>query len=583
MGSDIEGIPILALEGIICTHMSLLAHGTSMHPSVQLTHIDQLNREAWELLRGGRGESLEKAEQALELALQGHYLKGEAEALRTIGAIHYTTGDFDQSFSTLSRGLELAREIGEKATARDCVNYSGAVYAALGELEKALEFIEKTYWLSIEMADQAGVCFSLNNMGNMFDQLGRFDDGLSAKLEALDIALSTQDHQREAIVQGNLINSYINLGRYDEAIQTAQAQIERAEKEDRPDILVRARVNMGEALGKQKRYSEALEVLEIADKEIRALGVREGEVHCALNIAMVHLAQNHAAPALPVLLEALETAESLGVRELASKIHLQLSKSYTILEDFAPALKHYQTFHQIEQALGAEQTERKLRVFGTQRELEKTKAEAEIERLRNVELKQALERLERADLEKSALLDALKVKTEQLEIQAVQDALTKLYNRRYLEQKLASEFERAQASSLPLSVVIIDVDNFKQINDRFSHQTGDVVLQNVAALMQKNARQASGNRPPDIVARYGGEEFVLVLPQANLEAAIQVCERVRKAIEAFNWSQFNPDLKVTISLGLCSDISHSNHEKMLDAADAKLYVAKRSGKNQVQY
>jgi GGDEF domain-containing protein len=145
----------------------------------------------------------------------------------------------------------------------------------------------------------------------------------------------------------------------------------------------------------------------------------------------------------------------------------------------------------------AESVERRLRVMSLSRDLEKARAEAEIERLKSVELAQALEALRKANFEKSTLVQAL-------EEQVIRDPLTKLYNRRHLEAALAKEYAQAQHTGQPLAVAIVDIDDFKRINDQFSHLTGDLVLQKVAEVMSHNARQS------DILARYGGEEFVLV-------------------------------------------------------------------------
>ncbi|MGQ9806875.1 MAG: GGDEF domain-containing protein, partial [Chlorobiales bacterium] len=118
---------------------------------------------------------------------------------------------------------------------------------------------------------------------------------------------------------------------------------------------------------------------------------------------------------------------------------------------------------------------------------------------------------------------------------------------------------------------------FKKVNDTYSHQIGDEVLKRVAILMQMNCRKE------DVVARYGGEEFVLLFPETTTEKAVIACEKVRTAIEKFDWSHIHPDLKITISIGICGDTSQPSFEKMLSIADQHLYRAKQNGRNQVCY
>jgi diguanylate cyclase (GGDEF)-like protein len=167
-------------------------------------------------------------------------------------------------------------------------------------------------------------------------------------------------------------------------------------------------------------------------------------------------------------------------------------------------------------------------------------------------------------------------RAEALNDLANKDSLTGLYNRRYLDQSLAQEFVRARHYQQALSIVLCDIDFFKTINDQLSHAVGDETLKTLATIIKQNTRET------DIVSRYGGEEFVIVFPQTPLEQALNLSERIRHAIERHEWFLIHPDLQVTASFGVCDDLSLASHEKMLNAADKKLYEAKQNGKNQVK-
>ncbi|HEX8551905.1 MAG TPA: diguanylate cyclase [Abditibacteriaceae bacterium] len=158
---------------------------------------------------------------------------------------------------------------------------------------------------------------------------------------------------------------------------------------------------------------------------------------------------------------------------------------------------------------------------------------------------------------------------------SIRDELTRLYNRRHFNEQAAREFAQSQRHGHPLTMMIGDIDHFKRINDTFSHATGDDVLRQVARVLQDNTREG------DILARYGGEEFVIALPQTDLEQAATVCEKLRLAIESHAWHEIHPDLRVTMSMGLNSNIQLSSYDKMIDAADELLYKAKESGRNRV--
>lgn len=166
---------------------------------------------------------------------------------------------------------------------------------------------------------------------------------------------------------------------------------------------------------------------------------------------------------------------------------------------------------------------------------------------------------------------------EKLDRQTKTDGLTGLYNRRHLDTVLAQAFADAHQNKALLTVAISDVDFFKKVNDTYSHQTGDEVLKAVAKVLQSSVRET------DTVARYGGEEFVIIFPNTALADGVAFGERVRQRVQAHPWHEIHPDLKITISMGISADLTAPNHEKMLSAADEKLYEAKHNGRNQVRH
>ncbi len=167
----------------------------------------------------------------------------------------------------------------------------------------------------------------------------------------------------------------------------------------------------------------------------------------------------------------------------------------------------------------------------------------------------------------------LKNKAGEFEQLSVTDALTGLLNRRYLEERLTEETKRSNRYGYPMSLMMIDVDEFKSYNDTFGHPEGDKTLQIVAHSLKDTLRGA------DVAARYGGEEFSILLPQTTPEEAHTIAERIRQKIEA---TQF-PHRKVTVSIGIasCSHIVCTPAE-IIKAADKALYEAKRRGRNNVQ-
>lgn len=159
------------------------------------------------------------------------------------------------------------------------------------------------------------------------------------------------------------------------------------------------------------------------------------------------------------------------------------------------------------------------------------------------------------------------------------DELTKLYNRRFLMEMMDSEYEKADRYGYPLSVIIIDLDRFKQVNDYFGHQVGDAMLQKVSALLMHNVRQG------DIPARFGGEEFVILAPHTNLEGAFDLADKLRSIVEHQGKIEIEKDviINITASFGVsCYDKkNYLNLNLFLQAADDALLKSKRNGRNRV--
>lgn len=174
-------------------------------------------------------------------------------------------------------------------------------------------------------------------------------------------------------------------------------------------------------------------------------------------------------------------------------------------------------------------------------------------------------------------LEAANAKLQRL---ALTDGLTGLYNRRAFHDRLQEEIERARRHSHPLSLLLIDVDHFKQVNDLFGHPTGDKVLQRVAHILEINGREY------DFVARFGGEEFVIILPKTDETMAIAIAERLRTRISAVPF----PERQITVSVGIATLALHQIPEEgsqegtlLVKAADVALYQSKQQGRNRVTH
>ncbi|WP_291323494.1 diguanylate cyclase [Desulfonatronospira sp.] len=167
-----------------------------------------------------------------------------------------------------------------------------------------------------------------------------------------------------------------------------------------------------------------------------------------------------------------------------------------------------------------------------------------------------------------------------LEQKANLDGLTEIPNRRFFEEVLGREWQRGKRNGSSLSVAMLDIDFFKQYNDHYGHQKGDIALQTVARNITYSLKRA-----PDYVGRYGGEEFVILMPETPLKPALIVAERIRSGIEGLKiphaCSSVSLHLTVSIGVSTSNDYTESGPQVLIQRADQNMYKAKQSGRNQV--
>ncbi|TNJ34682.1 ligand-binding sensor domain-containing diguanylate cyclase [Arenimonas terrae] len=206
---------------------------------------------------------------------------------------------------------------------------------------------------------------------------------------------------------------------------------------------------------------------------------------------------------------------------------------------------------------------------------------------REAQLSRVVEDRTRALSEKNTELEqkneTIRKQSEIFEQLSRTDALTGLPNRRSMDETLAAAYQDAVLNDQALCFGLLDIDHFKRINDGFSHDVGDEALRRVAKVMQAEmGRENVGRwRGDERVARWGGEEFALLFPLAGMAEAMAQAERLRKAIEAIDCSDFAPGLNITASIGLAERTGLSHHERLVSRADQRLYEAKNNGRNRV--
>ena len=192
-------------------------------------------------------------------------------------------------------------------------------------------------------------------------------------------------------------------------------------------------------------------------------------------------------------------------------------------------------------------------------------------RLAHAELTELRERT----AEKQAEMTRLQKELDQASAQARHDPLTGSLNRKGLDEVMEREIARARRSDTPLCVALLDVDNFKQLNDRLGHDTGDAALVHLANVVR------AVMRPQDQLARYGGEEFVILLPDTTQEQGVEAMQRLQRELTTRFFLRNNEKVLITFSAGVAQMTPQETATETIRRADQGMYLAKRAGKNRV--
>lgn len=485
---------------------------------------------AWYCFQTGKAElGLTHVRRAVDFWKSNGEPREEAYARAYFGWLLLELGLPEEAIEEATRALDLADKAADLKAQSLATNVIGIIFWYNKQPDRAILMSERSVEFARMIGNKTYECWWLINLGGAHSEggyieqaLGKPEEGrrmlvqaLELTDQALDIATEIGDSWAARICLGNNADYYSHLGEHEKALQCMlryQLFQENSYVRDRQQYLY----TLGQIYNNYGKFEEA-----------RSL-----------------------------LLEAVELIGDGGSFDSYIQIYFYLSQAHEGLGQFDLALEAHKKYHQAYLQNSAERTQQRARLAEIYYETKRLKEVADTQSKRAETLEASYQKLqEETDILASAVY---------------LDALTGLYNRKYLD----SRFKELVAEKRPYSIAILDVDHFKAINDNFSHMIGDQVLSAIGSILRSQLRVT------DQAIRFGGEEFVVLLSGAPRGAA-DVCERLRSAVENWNWSEICNGLHVTISIGVAGTSSAKSPSKILEIADQNLYAAKKSGRNRV--
>lgn len=496
-----------------------------------------------------------------------------AVTLSNIGVIHYYLGERDKAMTYYTRSLEIHRRLKNASGEAALLNQIAVIYDDEEQYDKALDFYQKSLALYEDIKDPRGIVDPLNNIGIIHYR--HFHDYSRAEAEfrrVLQLRRSMDDVYGESVSLNNLGNVFLSQGKLHEALDHYQRSLTLKKK-----------------IGNRRELTDTLRDM--------------GEVYRRLGNSRL---------AMQYLQESLDLAVEIGAEKEEMNAHLDLSRIHDKAGKPASALRHYRRYHELSMKqrgieLSRISKEMQARFESAQKErkiAELTSYQNRQTRVRDLLLfslamlllilllvynrfrlrrmahtrqTELMEKVQRQKEHLEALNQVLERKNREFYRNAIMDSLTGIYNRAYLDDSMTREIRRCRRREHPISLIMMDIDHFKRVNDAHGHLTGDRVLK----LMAERIR--SQIRGEDILGRYGGEEFLLILPGVTGANTAAVAEKIRRAVAEEPFAFEDTSTSLTLSLG-CATMQPGQEVsamELLKASDEALYCSKRDGRNRV--
>jgi diguanylate cyclase (GGDEF)-like protein len=445
-------------------------------------------------------------------------------------------------------------------------NSAGVVYSLMGNYSAGLQcFFSacQTYDDLMEPSQQANV---LNNIGYSLIMLNDSQRALAYLKRSETLARETGARALLAAVLDSICHAWLNLGDFEQALIYSLESILISRNVGILHEECTYCLSVGQVYQALNETSTAKESYRMALDLAQKNGFRREQTEALRRLAVIELAEGTVDQASEHLKQAIRLAGEIQARHELFQCHEDLAQIYKQAGDYRQALDHFEQFHQIQQEVFNREIDLRYKSLEVIHQLEQVQKEALIYQLKNRALQEEIETRKQAQAA--------------AELQASTDPLTGLHNRREFYRQAEEYLTNAVHDETGLAILMLDLDNFKKINDSYGHAAGDSVLVHISSRLRRFLRGK------DLIGRIGGEEFCILLPAVASVTARSIAERIRKGMENQPFRVNETSLIVTVSLGLSAyapgDIgSTPTINELIKHADQALYEAKHTGRNRV--
>ena len=533
------------------------------HAQTKVEKIDALNELAWDLRYFDPKRTQLYGEQAHELATTESYPVGLAESLRTLGYLNTENGHFGLGLSQSFEALEILKQTEKHPLEIDVLRNVSWAYRGFGDYVVALDYQMKALALAQEIGDKEREFRVLSIIASIYAETNQVEEAIRIEKNCLEFYRQLGKKDDESLALNNLAMSYLEAGDDASALEMALAALNLAQENNFSLVTLSALNTIGEIYLAMQDQSQAMAYLRQAISLAKEQNAAYDQYCNLLDMGKAYYQQNDVVNTLAYLHQSLAVADQTQNRMGQIQCHELLAEVNEKQGNLTEALSHWKQFHFIKESIFNENSAKRIANLQVLHQVETAKRDAEIYHLRNEELLREINERKKAELALQEL--------------AMTDPLTGLFNRRHFFR--AAEFLLAEAIRYKhsLSIMVLDIDHFKHVNDTYGHATGDTAIKFLAATIKTIIRTA------DVAARFGGDEFVVLMPETNIEQALKSAHRLRLYLAERTIPASQHRFHFTLSLGVASISADVNTiDMLLEHADQALYTAKQKGRNQVE-
>ncbi len=498
-------------------------------------------------------------------------------------------GNMEQAKADYDQALQQAYQLEDRRLIADARSMRGAMYSFQGNFALALEDLLTAQQLYEQLKLDYWSRYNLVDLATSFRRFGDPQSALNYYRQ-LEQAYRQGGHEEQAyIVNGEMAIALEELGDFEAAVTKFQQSYNYLKRQGMTVEAAGVSVNMAGSLLKLDRIEDAKQALERAKPFVTE---QQGGFYSFMQLysADVLLRQGQAEQAMVPLAKAEQSFRDISNDRGLAELYLLKSEvlaAQGLWQESTNVLKSYISLHsELDSKLQSYRTTEMRTRFNADRMAKENQRLLESERLKEqeVQILQQNRLLQLAVLILASIIIFIMAilaykqtgKSRQFQKIAQTDHLTQLANRRYTYQRGEALFNQAKHSGIPMSVILFDADNFKDINDQFGHDGGDKVLQHLASVSQTLIREQ------DLLGRIGGEEFLLLLPETSREECLKIAERLRQTLAESSPEALAGESRVTISAGVATLNTELQFSELLKQADNALYRAKNKGRNRVE-